>query len=305
MTLSSDETRGVVPEPFTIGDPGRAYAETRSGAPSDGASPSDTVCDAFDWAGWSVRAASVRGLSHRQFSEPRQDDFVIRYSRNLDRLVLVVCDGVGSAALSHKAASLAADRLAASVVVAESIDEEYLSEAFHLASDAIVDLARSLSSGHVEDAHDARREMATTSHVVVLEGLSQPGSWSGVSASVGDSTAWQASALQGASFDSFHQINAPAHPDGHQLASTSTSSLPLVDAGSIKIEHVELGAGQLLLVCSDGVSDAFVGGAGQVPMTLGRLWATPPTAINFAAHVGYGRRTQTDDRTCIALWAPA
>lgn len=303
MTLDSDET--VDPEPFTIGDPGRAYAETKFGAPGTAHMPSETVCDAFDWAGWSARAASVRGLSHRHFSEPRQDSYAIRYSNDNDRLVLVVCDGVGSAALSHEASRCAADRLANSVLAAESIDENFWSEAFYAASDEIIDLTRQLTTELIETAADVRRVMATTAHVIVLEGLSRRGGWTGVSARVGDSTAWQATALGSPAFDSFRQINAPKQRDDQQFASTSTSSLPIIDAGSINIEQVELSAGQLLLVCSDGVSDAFVGGAGQVPLTLGEWWAEPPTAINFAAHVGYGRRTHTDDRTCIALWAPA
>lgn len=303
MTLDSDET--VDAEPCSIGDPGRAYAETKFGAPGTARMPSETVCDAFDWAGWSVRAASVRGLSHRHFSEPRQDAYAIRSSSDGDRLVLVVCDGVGSAELSHEASRCAADRLADTVLAAESADEDFWSETFFVASDEIVDLSRRLSNKPIETPADARRVMATTAHVVVLDGLSRPGPWTGVSASVGDSTAWHATALEGIAFDSFRQINASRQRDDQQLASTSTSSLPIVDTRSINIEQVELSAGQLLLVCSDGVSDAFVGGAGQVPLTLGEWWAEPPTAINFAAHVGYGRRTHTDDRTCIALWAPA
>lgn len=304
MTFDHDVEVLEDPEPFVIGDPGRAYAQTKNGTPFKTATPSDTECDAFDVAGWSIRAASVRGLAHRQFSEPRQDSYAIRYSPDADRVVMVVCDGVGSAKQSHEASRLAADSLAAAVLATTPMDETEWIEVFYQASDAIVDLARTYRPDEIDSAADARRLMATTASVVVLDGLGGPAPWSGVSASVGDSTAWRVSSSVEAVFDIWNQIAALQSDDG-EVASTATSSLPLTDAASIKLEILEVGASELVVVCSDGVSDPFVAGKGQVPLTLGAQWVTPPTAINFAAHVGYGRRTHTDDRTCVALWSPA
>ncbi|WP_157105405.1 MULTISPECIES: protein phosphatase 2C domain-containing protein [Rhodococcus] len=265
--------------------------------------PSNTECDGFDFLGWSIRAASIRGIVHRQFSDPRQDAYAVRYSEAADRIVLAVCDGVGSAQLSHKAARCVADRLSGLALTSGLLPDIDWVELFFRASDEVVDIAAAVSRD-VETAADARRIMATTAHVVVIDGLAASGPWHGVSASVGDSTAWKATSVEGPSFDAWEQIAKPTSAEEAEFAGNATSSIPLIDAAGIAVQPIDVDPNGLLIVCSDGVSDAFVGGVGQVPLALGEVWASPPSALNFAAHVGYGRRTQTDDRTCIALWSP-
>lgn len=302
MTLHPDGSVSS-PEPFTIGDPGKAYGQTKWAAPDVESMPSDTECDGFAVDGWSIRAASVRGLMHRQFAEPRQDAYVVRWSPELDWLVVVVCDGVSSLRLSHRAARAAADSLADEVLSAGARDDIDWASIFDVVSTRVIDEARAAGSAEVRSASEARETMATTATVLVVVGLKGPGPWYGMSASVGDTTTWIASSDPTSAFGPWSEVNG-IEIDGGTLTRNSTSALPLTNPNVIRAAPIVVNPRQLLIVTTDGVSDAFVGGRGQVAIELGREWSEPPSPINFAAQVGYGRRTHTDDRTCVALWSP-
>ena len=58
---------------YTIGDPGRAAERIGDGKPSPHPQWPDQHTAAVDAAGLTVRAASVRGLAHRAYGDPRQD----------------------------------------------------------------------------------------------------------------------------------------------------------------------------------------------------------------------------------------
>jgi hypothetical protein len=98
---------------YTIGDPGRAAERIGDGKPSPHAEWPDQHTAAVDAAGLTVRAASVRGLAHRAYGDPRQDACSVHVdptTGTTGRVVAVVCDGLGSLERSHAAAALVADR---------------------------------------------------------------------------------------------------------------------------------------------------------------------------------------------------
>ena len=146
------------------------------------------MCDGFDFGGWSLRAASVRGLTHRYASQPRQDAYALRYSAGRQRLVIAVCDGVGGAPESHRAAEITAGCLADRFVDREDDDDDWTA-AFTLASDAVLSAAAEFE--RIERSVDAARAvMATTATLVVIDGVGAAGTWTVRAASVGDSAVW-------------------------------------------------------------------------------------------------------------------
>ena len=81
---------------FTIGNPGRAALELADGPPTAPVGRGDVELTAVSLDRLGLRAASVRGVSHREDGEPRQDAFALAHNRRPeDGLVAVVCDGVG------------------------------------------------------------------------------------------------------------------------------------------------------------------------------------------------------------------
>jgi serine/threonine protein phosphatase PrpC len=105
----TDPHRVSVP-PAVIGAPGRAYAEVRPLLRTDPAQPPDTTVDHGAVGDLEVRAAAVRGLSHRQNGSPRQDAYGFTVTADQEWLVAVVADGVSAGRLSHEAASFVARR---------------------------------------------------------------------------------------------------------------------------------------------------------------------------------------------------
>ncbi len=99
---------------YAIGDPGRAAERIGEGKPSPFPGWPDEHVTAVDAGGLTVRAASVRGLAHRAYGDPRQDACSVHVLHDAPGVpvVAVVCDGVGSLEHSHAAAGLVAEQLA-------------------------------------------------------------------------------------------------------------------------------------------------------------------------------------------------
>ncbi len=290
------------PEPYTVGDPGRAYTELGGGVPFRSVMPSDSMCDAFDCFGWSLRAASVRGLMHRSDGSPRQDAYAVRYSPDTDRFAVAVCDGVGSAPQSHVAAEVAANCLVDRAMDgATASDDEWWTETFQVASEAVTVAAEKLG---VSDASAAgvRGVMATTAILIVVDEVSVSRSWTVRYAGIGDSSLWLTDVTTDNETAWIPVLGGKAAAE--DVATNRTSALPLRDSTPVRPGQFTMLEGQLLLACTDGVGDAFGAGDGEVARALKQSWMKPPTALNFAAQVSFGRRRLLDDRTGVALWAP-
>lgn len=290
------------PEPYTVGDPGRAYTELGGGVPFRSMMPPDSMCDAFDCFGWSLRAASARGLMHRSDGSPRQDAYAVRYSSDTDRFAVAVCDGVGSAPQSHVAAEAAANRLVDRAMDgAMSCDDEWWTETFQVASEAVTVAAQTLGMSDASAA-GVREVMATTAILVVVDKVSGFGSWTVRYAGIGDSSLWLTDVSTDDDTAWIPVLGGKAAPE--DVATNRTSALPLRDSTPVRPGQFTLLERQLLLACTDGVGDAFGAGDGEVARALKQSWMKPPSGLNFAAQVSFGRRRLLDDRTGVALWTP-
>jgi hypothetical protein len=57
------------------------------------------------------------------------------------------------------------------------------------------------------------------------------------------------------------------------------------------------------VLITDGVGDPLGSGGGTVGRFLAHMWATPPEILAYAQHVGFYRKSFTDDRTAVTVWA--
>ncbi|PBC39527.1 hypothetical protein CJ179_36540 [Rhodococcus sp. ACS1] len=293
----------ALPEPYTIGDPGRSYGEIGGNEPLAEPAPPDTVCDAFDFGGWAVRAASVRGLSHRYDGSVRQDAYAVRYSAGTGRLVVAVCDGVGSAPHSHVAAAAAADFLVDELVGVDlEVSEPFWTGLFRDASEHVNAVARrhGVKDGTLADV---RNLMATTALVAVIDTAAED-NWTVTCAGVGDSSLWLGRTDRSPGAPASWSALLGGKTPSTDVTSTTTSALPISKHTAVEPLQVILESAAVLLLCSDGIGDALGDGTNQVARTLGDQWASPPTALNFAAQASFGKRGLFDDRTGIAIWSP-
>lgn len=289
--------------PFAIGDPGRAGREVRPSFSGPAGSPPDTIVDGADLPSIRMRAASVRGLAHRLDGSPRQDALSTAHTADGEWMLVAVADGVGSAAESHWAASVAADAAVRALGAALADEHNWATiwpSVVERASAAVLERARSDHDDLDLAPADARAFMATTLIIAAVSCRAiQDDIHGAYLASVGDSSAslldgdlmWRAvSAVKGIS-------------EGH-AADVFGSTIAALPSEHPKIDQYSVGIrpGEALFLMSDGVGDALEEGRSIVGTTLAKWWQMPPEPIEFAAQVGFARRSFTDDRTVIGVW---
>ncbi|WP_436738567.1 protein phosphatase 2C domain-containing protein [Streptomyces sp. BBFR102] len=302
------EPAPVAPE---LGDPWHGgpkpplYRPVPQAAPSvgsagiEGAMVPDLVVDGAEHGALTVRAASVRGDSHRYQAEPRQDSVCVARigSGESELLVLGVADGVGSAPLSHlgsqKACAFAAgalDRVAAPLATA--VAEGDLAGFRALARQAVAEVATLLR-------HEAERygrqpaEFATTLRLLVVPldpavrfrglltlgdggtALLREGRW--------DLAAGGAEEEDAAVIDT----RTPALPTTREPAATLIRTLP----------------GDVLVVCTDGLSTPLAGDQDTAGF-LARTWSGErvPGPADFLWQLQYRVKSYDDDRSAAVLW---
>jgi len=317
VTIESDvdialqDPRAVVDPPATIGDPGRAHAEVRPLLRTDPAHPPDTTVDHGSVRDLEIRAASVRGLSHRQNGIPRQDAYGFGVTAGQDWLVAVVADGVSAGHLSHEAASFVARRGPREVVRRLDDGTEAAELPWHeiftgLAATILTEGTRSLRRSDPEryatdppTETDVAAAMATTATFLVCEtGYQRHGLRHVYVAWTGDSPAW-AIAPDGA-WTSLSAVKG----EGEEVGSSRVVALPKVprDPGGLPYQEHMLDHRSTLLLMTDGTGDPIAEARGEVAAQLAEWWQRPPAPLAFADQVGFGRRSYDDDRTVVAIW---
>ena len=325
----------VTPTPAdipTVGDPGSQLSFVSQLATAY-PGRSDTVIDGGLCGNLDVRAASIRGKSHRDnresaFSITRQDEYCVQLTRDEKWLVVFVCDGVSSGELSHMAASIAA-RMGCKIVC-RSLEENSLpselpwkdigeqiaggivtnwlkatpedAEVWSLlsAEKASFD-AEHLASLDIETARSVRRmsarDCATTAIAAVIS-TGQAEEVNETSCTVvtlaGDSSGWILDPDEG-----WRSLSAIKN-EGAEFASNVTSGLPIV--GDVSVQSLSLAPGQALFLMTDGLGDPLGSGKGEVGAYLATEWRTPPSVYQFAATLDFHRRTFDDDRTSVGVW---
>ena len=225
-----------------------------------------------------VRAATVTGLRHRLAGAGGQDAF--GWSSASGAVALSVADGVSAVEGSEGAANLAA------VAAADSLAEMCDQTGFPGGKAVAVSL-KAASSALVAAGW---REPATT---LVAAVVGEEGRWS--VGRVGDSTALVcgSSGWRGV-FEEVEEGN------GESLVTPATDALP-ADLTPQTAEGT-LGAGEALILLSDGVAGPLLDGPETVAPELAAALADPPDPVQLALLADFQRQGCMDDRTIAGVW---
>jgi serine/threonine protein phosphatase PrpC len=260
----------------------------------------DTVVDGWSNDVVTVRGASLRGHVHRHNGAPRQDDFALHLLPD-GRLIALVADGVSSAKQSHLGATMAvrqATQWLKTQMPPQTEDTDWMGLARDAAY-ALVNQAQTML--HLQDPPDvgtAEKEMATTLLCAVIEPVEE-GALRAYVVGVGDSGAWLL--REG----NFTPILGGKTADESGISSNAVAGLPRLP-GVLEASVVEIGAGDVLLLGTDGIGDPLGAGEGGVGNLFRELFGgnRPPSLIEFAHAVDFSRETFDDDRTLIAVMLP-
>ncbi|MFI6963613.1 protein phosphatase 2C domain-containing protein [Streptomyces sp. NPDC050255] len=305
----------AAPQPVPqLGDPrhsGRrppSYAPVPQGLRSAGEDPAaavlpDIVVDGAAYGPLTVRAASVRGDSHRYLGEPRQDALCVTRIGGPDSgelLLLAVADGVGSAARSHvgsnevcRHAAVYLDRVAGELLGAlRSAD---LAAFTALADEAVGSIAVLLADlAHREGQH--RPEAYATTLRILLVPLDPAVRTRGFMA-VGDggtallrSGAWHL------------DITQEEDPEASGMIDTRTAALPLARTAVTRLLGPAV-PGDVLVLSTDGLSTPLSGDQGMRDF-LGEAWGTGtvPGPADFLWQSQFRVKSYDDDRSVVVLW---
>lgn len=319
-TASPAHGRHAEPDPgwpsdvpaVAVGEPGRAAALVT--ARPDSAVPfhPDTVLDGVRVSGATgtdrldLRAASVRGLSHRYYGRVRQDDYAFVVTGDSRYLVLAVADGVSAGALSHVAAGIVTRhgcrRIAGQLTNCEPDDLDWTAILCGVADDVVSRAGATDPDLRDGDAPTvAERMAATVLFAVVGTDPGADGAHPVYAMAYGDTSAWLLDPAAQPPWSPLHAVKNA----GAGLASSATFAVPLVPATAPPPVRTHLAPGCALVLMTDGVGDPLGGGGGDVGTYLAAAWTQPPDPLTFAAQIGFARRSYDDDRTVVAVWPAA
>lgn len=147
------------------------------------------------------------------------------------------------------------------------------------------------SADHIE-----LHELAATALFAVVELRADTTERTAHLLALGDTSAWVLRA--GTSWEALQ----PIKNDGAVLATSATSAVPLISAEIGPPMRTTIRPDDALVLVTDGIGDPLGDGTGDVGAFLASMWGAPPSALEFAAQVGFARKTFDDDRTAVALW---
>jgi len=278
--------------PLVIGEPAPVIEPRLSGG--DPYRP-DAIADGGHAHGLTVRAASVRGLAKRYAGEQRQDDLCLRWHEPSRTLIAAVADGVSAAPRSHLGAALAVRH--AATALGRQLDGQPdpgqfdWDEVFRCAAWALLDEHRRSDAGG--NLQSASAELATT--LLLATVTAEGGAARAQLAGVGDSRA-----LVRTASGALQILGEPAANEGPLLV-PATEALPRTAVPEWSLCRT-LGAGEVLLLATDGFVLPLGDGSGQVGEVFARELAHPPSVLDFARLLDFSRSTFDDDRTLVAVW---
>lgn len=296
--------------PYVVGKAGRA-SEVRPLPAAEEWDWRDTVCDGVTILDadkrplLDLRAASVRGSSHRYYGTVRQDDYSYRHTDDGRFVVCAVSDGVSSGSLSHRAATFVTRRgceLVAQILrTDEPADIDWSTVVGELAK-GVIGIGTKLLEREESDAstvtpRDVAERMAATVVFAVVDVRGDELAFPVHVCAVGDSAAWMLRG--GAEWDPLTAVK----NEGKLIASSQTPALPMVPSEPLVPVATALAPDDVLVLMTDGIGDALLDGTGPVGRFLAANWRTPPVALGFAAQVDFLRQTHDDDRTAVAVWS--
>jgi serine/threonine protein phosphatase PrpC len=214
-------------------------------------------------------------------------------------VIVVVADGVSGAHQSHLGASTATKQAAewlCSQLDADPATIDWLA-LFKSTAWALTERAQTLLELTAPDPVRAEEHLATTLVCAVIEPTSTGGLLRAHLVGVGDSSAWLLTAGR------FVELLGAKAVSAEGMSSSAVAGLPRVPADVVPVV-VEIGAGDALLIGTDGIGDPLGNGDGGVGNLLRDVLtgAAAPSLIEFAHAVDFSRETFDDDRTLVAVW---
>lgn len=293
-------------EPYVVGSAGRAATLVAPRFVPAFAHRPDTVLDGVvvngpdEQVAVTVRAASVRGLSHRAYATARQDEYALRVTPDRRYLVLCVADGVSSGRYAHYAACWGAhdgaDELVRLLATTRPEDLPWAEFLGWLSRLIVTFAAQRIEGLTPEPAAVAQHTAAALTFAVVDLGAEHTVHL----CTLGDTSGWIIS--QDARW---HPLQ-PVKNAGAEIYSSSVAALPMLPSVLPAPVRAVLGPGETLVLMTDGIGDPLGDGSAVVGAFLAESWREPPRDIAFAAQIGFARSSFDDDRTAIAVWpAPA
>lgn len=279
--------------PFFVG----ALPESRAAA--FGQAVPDTTLDGADLAGLTVRGASLRGDRHRYLKEVRQDAMGMWQISDGQTAALLVCaaDGVGSDDLSHigaaEACCLLRDLTTPKVSrFFRARDAQWITD---LWEDLVECIAVRMTALAAQLQVEPKQLSTTLAAALVEANPANPEARRYVILNVGDARAFLLRRGE------FVPCLPEAHASSDAITSTATSALP-TSVGQVGTAFGMIGEEDMLMVCSDGMSDPMVNPG--VRDTLAGWWGGDhiPSVPEYGWQVGYRIATYDDDRTAVCVW---
>ena len=221
-------------------------------------------------------------------------------------LVICVADGVSSGELSHKAAMLVTrwgtKWLTGLLDRTEPADLQWGQFVRGVAAQ-VEKYGRKLLRGREDidaekcDLRDVAHKLATTVLYAVVDLRAVDGAHTAHVVTVGDTSAWVL--REGGRWEPQEAVK----NDGAEVFSASVQALPLPPATDPVPVRTTIRAGEALVLMTDGIGDPLGQGTGPVGRFLADVWARPPASgVEFAAQIGFARKSFDDDRTVVAVW---
>ncbi|MFE1906460.1 protein phosphatase 2C domain-containing protein [Streptomyces gardneri] len=302
------------PVPPTLGVPAHSgrrppsYPPVPQGRPRVSDDPTaavlpDIVLDGAAYPPLTVRAASVRGDSHRYHGEPRQDSLGVSLLGEPgpgELLMLAVADGVGSASLSHVGSSSVC-RWAAWAFAhhAQELYEALAAGAAahfaELATFVVERLADKLARNAKSRSHDPASH-ATTLRVLLVP--RDPSIRTRGLLTVGDGGI---ALLRDGRWDLDPGGTSEASGAGDGVIDTRTAALPLSRTAETRLLTTR--PGDVLVLSTDGLSTPLAGES-EMRDFFGSAWGggSVPEPADFLWQFQYRVKSYDDDRTGVVLW---
>jgi serine/threonine protein phosphatase PrpC len=266
----------------------------------------DIECEGWSTERFALRAASVRGDSHRwpRRARPRQDCVRATVHEQTGILAFAVADGV-SGATHSELGSREACRAALDMLIEQlsrGVPLDLVAVVRH-AVERLYELARwrlELRSTDSVAGRDVSNLFATT----LVTGLVLPTPEGAVVelCRVGDSGAWVLDRVR-EPYDArlFVPLFATKTGSGRKFVSNQVAALPQIPA-QLEVNRVRLAEQDTLLIGTDGFGDPLGDGDGAFGALFAQHLRTPPTPLWLAHVLDFSRDTFDDDRTLLAVW---
>ncbi len=254
----------------------------------------DTVVDGATFGRAEVRAASVRGDSHRYADECRQD--AVAVARIGELALLMVADGVGSQPFSHRGSNRICRLFARQVRDREPALRAYLAAGDETAFAGLVNRAVvEAAAGLAREAE--RQQMPPKAYSTTMRALLvpiDPDVRVRGFVSVGDGGLLR---LRGGGWTSLDQAAGAA-----AMIDSATDCLPT----QYQHAHARLITdglpGDVLVLCTDGFSLPLAGESEMRELLAEQWGGAVPGLADFLWQAQVRARSYDDDRTVVCLW---